>query len=78
MFVPNFVPMSHNALVLGPENHLKSLVSKAVLFKNGLNMAKLFRMVIYLKVAYPFIPTNPLLAAISFSFFFLPKSCAFF
>ena len=40
MFVPNLKAMSHVTSVLGPENHPKSLVQKAVLFKNGLSTAK--------------------------------------
>ena len=40
MLVPNFEAVSHVALVLGPENHLESLVEKVVLLKNGLNTAK--------------------------------------
>ena len=40
MFVPNFEAMSLVTSVLGPENHLQSLVQKKVFFKNGLNKAK--------------------------------------
>ena len=40
MFVPNFEAMSHVTSVLGPKNHVKYLVKKAVLMKNGLNTAK--------------------------------------
>ena len=57
--------MSHATSVLGPENHLESLVQKVVLFKNGLNTAK---------NRYPFIPTNPFLATISFFFLNLVRS----
>ena len=60
MLVPNFEAMSLVSSVLGPENYLESLVQKVVLFKNSLNMAK---------NRYPFIPTNPLLATMSFFFF---------
>ena len=75
MFVPNFGTISYVTLVLGPENRPKSLVTK------GLSTAKIF----YFRICFtiPFIPTNPLLAAICFfSFFlfpfFLAISCTLF
>ena len=40
MFEPNFEAMSLVTSVLGPENHLKNLVQKVILFKKGLNTAK--------------------------------------
>ena len=40
IFVPNFEAMSHVTSVLGFENHVKNLVYKAVLLRNGLNTAK--------------------------------------
>ena len=40
MFVPNFEAMSHVTSILGSENHVKNLVYKAALLRNGLNTAK--------------------------------------
>ena len=66
--------MSHVALVLGPKNHLESLVLKAFFFKNGMNTANLFCM-LYLCLKIPFHPYQPTLAVMTFSsFFFLAKS----
>ena len=61
MFVPNFEAISHVTLVLGPENHLKSLVQKVVslFYLTGLQYV----------LRYSFILTNPLLATMSFFFF---------
>ena len=53
--------MSYVTSVLGPEEHLENSLQKVVLFKNGLNTAK---------NRYPFIPTNSLLATLSFFLFF--------
>ena len=38
--MPNFEAMTLVTSVLGPQNHLKSLVQKVILFKNSLNTAQ--------------------------------------
>ena len=66
----NFEAISLVASVLGPENHLESWVSKAVLMKNILSTAKNISQGYYYVLRYPFIPTNPLLAMMFFFFLF--------
>ena len=69
MFVPNFEAIGHVTLVLEPENRSASLALKAVSVKNGFKYGKKYFIWLYV-LRYPFIPTNLLLAAMSFFSFF--------
>ena len=72
MFVPNSEPIGHVTLVLEPKHRPETLAQKRLKYGK-----KYFTRLYVLR--YPFIPTNPLLAAMSFfSFFFLFKSCTLF
>ena len=69
MFVHNFEAIGHVTLVLEPENRLAGLVQKAVSVKNSFKYGKKYFIGLYVS-RYPFIPTNPLLAAMRFIIFF--------
>ena len=81
MFVPNFEAIGHVSLVFRTRKPPRKFVVKSGLGQKRLKYGKKYFM--WLDVLrYPFIPTNPLLAAIRFipffSFFFFFFSFFFF
>ena len=68
MFVPHLEAIGRVTSVLGPENRPASLAQKAVSVKNGLSTTKNISYGSILR--HPFIPTNPLLAAMRLISFF--------
>ena len=88
IFVPNFEAIGHVTSVLEPEKRPASLALKSGFSQKRLKYGKKYFIWLYVS-RYPFIPTNPLLAAMrfisfffffffSFFFFFLPKFCTLF
>ena len=70
MFVPKFEAIDHVTLVLGPEKPARKFGVKSGLSQKRLKYGKKYFIWLYV-LRYPFIPTNPLLAAMRFiSFFF--------
>ena len=84
ILVPNFEAISHVILVLGPKNCHKSLIYKAVSFKNGLSTAKNFLHGYTSFDTFSSLPTtfsrNEVLLFLFcfFSLFFRTKSCTLF
>ena len=77
MFVPNFEAISHVTLVLELENR-QQVWRKKRSQSNAAKYGKKYFIWLYV-LRYPSIPTNPLLAAMSFFFlFFLPGFCTLF
>ena len=71
MFVPNFKAIGQVTSVLEPENRPATLGVKSGLSQKRLKYGKKYFIGLYVS-RYPFIPTNPLLAAMSGSFLFFP------
>ena len=69
MFVPNFEAIGQATLVLEPKNRPASFAWKAVSVKKRLKYGKKYFIWLYV-LRYPFIPTNPLSAAMRFFSFF--------
>ena len=74
MFALNFEAIGHMTLILEPENRPASLAYKSVSVKNGLSTAKIFHVVVCLKL--PFHPNQPTFGRDEVYFlFFLPNFC---
>ena len=77
MFVPNFEARDYVTLVLEPQKPPRKFGVKSGLSQKWLKYAKKYFIWLYV-LKYPFIPTNPRLAARTFIFFFFPFFPLFF